>query len=232
MNNQLNSVLIVAATAMEIEPFRAVLVQDFEQVSADIFKQDQLRVQVLVTGIGMLLTSVRMMQVLEHKHFDLVINAGVAGAFNRSLELGEVVEVERERFGDLGVQERDGSFVDVFEMGLFPKNELPFRQGELINTSNPLSLSLKKVKGLTVNKVHGEEQSIRRIEKKYQADIESMEGVGFFYVCLLKKIPCVQIRSISNYVEPRNRANWKMKLAIDNLNHALLNIFKIYDIFK
>ena len=197
MNNQLNSVLIVSATAMEIQPLRAALEADFKQVSPEIFKRGELQIQFLVTGVGMLLTAVRMMQVLEHQNFDLVLNAGVAGSFNRSLQLGEVVEVESERFGDLGIQERDGSFTDIFEMRLLPENEFPFQQGTLINTPAPLFLSLKKVKGLTINKVHGEKQSITAIQKKYQLDIESMEGAGFFYVCLLKNIPCIQIRSIS-----------------------------------
>ncbi|WP_207924565.1 hypothetical protein [Pedobacter changchengzhani] len=33
-----------------------------------------------------------------------------------------------------------------------------------------------------------------------------------------KEIDCLQIRSISNYVEARNKDNWKVGLAIENLN--------------
>jgi len=34
----------------------------------------------------------------------------------------------------------------------------------------------------------------------------------------------IQIRSISNYVEERNRENWNLDLAIRNLNIELRNI--------
>ena len=51
-----------------------------------------------------------------------------------------------------------------------------------------------------------------------------MEGAAFFYVCLQEKIPFLQIRSISNYVEKRNKSNWNIPLAIDNLNVVLLDI--------
>jgi len=53
-----------------------------------------------------------------------------------------------------------------------------------------------------------------------------MEGAAFFYVCQLQKIPHIQIRSISNYVEPRNRANWNISLAIKNLNEVLWKLIQ------
>lgn len=223
MTDKVNTILIVAATGMEIQPLREVLEQDFMQGTDGVFERDGLRVELLITGVGMLLTGIHLMQVLCERAFDLVINVGVAGAFDRSLALGEVVEVVREGFGDLGAQDRDGSFMDVFEMGLLPGDNLFFEDGFLVNKTALLSLALKKVNGLTVNKVHGESQSIAIVHKKYQPDIETMEGIAFFYVCLLKKIPFVQIRAISNYVEPRNRDNWKMKLAVDNLNTFLVS---------
>jgi len=37
------------------------------------------------------------------------------------------------------------------------------------------------------------------------------------------KTNVIQLRAISNMVEPRNRSNWKIELAITNLN-ATLNL--------
>jgi futalosine hydrolase len=48
-----------------------------------------------------------------------------------------------------------------------------------------------------------------------------MEGAAFFYACLLAEVSFVEVRSISNYVEKRNRDNWKMTEAITNLNAVL-----------
>jgi futalosine hydrolase len=48
-----------------------------------------------------------------------------------------------------------------------------------------------------------------------------MEGAAFAYVCAKMKVNAIQIRSISNQVEPRNRNNWNIPLAIKNLNEVL-----------
>ncbi|MCB0705698.1 MAG: hypothetical protein KDC34_10330, partial [Saprospiraceae bacterium] len=77
----------------------------------------------------------------------------------------------------------------------------------------------------SVQKVHGSEASIRRIREKYDPDLESMEGAACFYVCMLEGVPFLQIRAISNYVEPRNRDNWEIGLAIDKLNEILVGFF-------
>ena len=45
-----------------------------------------------------------------------------------------------------------------------------------------------------------------------------MEGATVFKVCEEMKIPCIQIRSISNKIEKRNQENWNLDLAISNLN--------------
>jgi futalosine hydrolase len=54
-----------------------------------------------------------------------------------------------------------------------------------------------------------------------------MEGAPFFYVCLKERVPFMSLRSISNYVEDRNKENWKMKDAIESLNSALSELLKI-----
>ena len=66
--------------------------------------------------------------------------------------------------------------------------------------------------------MHGNENSINNIVERLHPDIESMEGAAVFKVCEEMKIPCIQIRSISNKVEKRNKENWNLDLAISNLN--------------
>jgi futalosine hydrolase len=78
-----------------------------------------------------------------------------------------------------------------------------------------------------VNKVHGNEKTIQIIQKKYNADTENMEGLAFYYVLKLLKKPGIEIRSVSNYVEKRNKENWDLKNAILNLNHELKKIITI-----
>jgi len=77
---------------------------------------------------------------------------------------------------------------------------------------------------LSVNKVHGNSSSIEQLQKQFDADLESMEGAAFFQACLIEKIPFLQVRSISNYVESRNRDNWDIPGAIEALNEVLIQL--------
>jgi futalosine hydrolase len=41
-----------------------------------------------------------------------------------------------------------------------------------------------------------------------------MEGAAFHYIGIMKSIPFIQIRGISNFVGERNKKNWKIDEAI------------------
>jgi futalosine hydrolase len=189
-----------------------------------LFQKEELEIKLLVTGVGMTMTAFNLGGLFAKQRFDLVINAGIAGAFNRSLNIGDVVNVTSERFADLGVEEADGRFTDIHELGLVDANATPFTEGELKNPNVAGFDFLPKAKGLTVNKVHGFQPSIDALRSKYEADVESMEGAAFFLACLLAGQPFLQIRSISNYVETRNRAAWDLPKAITNLNKVLIEM--------
>ena len=50
-----------------------------------------------------------------------------------------------------------------------------------------------------------------------------MEGAAVMMVSKRFKIPCVQIRTISNRVEQRNKTKWDISLAVSNLNKEAQN---------
>ena len=176
----------------------------------------------LITGVGGVRTAFALARFSDMEHIDIAVNIGVAGSFNRTLTLGSVVEVKEDRFADLGVEERDGSFTDVYEMGLSQKDDYLHSDCWIKNQNNSLEGKVEQVRGITVNKVHGHEKSIERIADKYHADVESMEGAAFFYACKNMDVTSLQIRGISNYVEPRNRASWQLEKAITNVNSYLI----------
>jgi futalosine hydrolase len=75
------------------------------------------------------------------------------------------------------------------------------------------------IDGITVNKAHGSEDSIKKIKNEYGLGLlESMEGAAFFYVANKLRIPCIQVRTISNLVERRNTENWNIPLALKEIN--------------
>lgn len=221
-------ILLVSATSFEIAPFQQYLSEHFASTQVGRYWKGELEIIVLITGIGLSQTSFALGKLFALEKFDLAIQAGVAGAFDENLTLGTVVHVVSERFGDVGVEEADGRFTDMHELDLIPSQQAPFSDGLLMNQSASKFGFLPKVKGLSVNKVHGFEPSISSIQAKYEVDVESMEGAAFFYACLMEKIPFIEIRAISNRVEARSRANWKMGLAIEELNKVLIEILEIF----
>ncbi|MFK7933070.1 MAG: futalosine hydrolase [Saprospiraceae bacterium] len=215
-------ILIVAATPFEVAPLREYLEANYTSSIPFHYQKEEQEIILLITGVGMTNTAFQMGKALVTEQFQLAINAGVAGAYNRNLQLGQVVNVIEERYGDLGVEEKNGDFTDVFEMELINGKQAPFRENTLPNDRGAEFDFLPKVRGLTVNKVHGFAGSISRIKAKYQVDIETMESAAFFQACLTEEVPFLGIRAISNYVEPRNRAGWKLAEAIQNLNTVLI----------
>lgn len=219
-------ILLTAATAFEIAPVHQYLHEQAWPHSGQAFQRDNLFVEVQVTGVGAVPTAFALAKLFAGASYDLALNVGIAGAFDRSLQLGEVVNVVSERFADVGVEEQDGRFTDVHELGLTPPDAFPFTAGELRNPQADGFSFAKNCKGLTVNKVHGSLASIEAVRAKYPAEIETMEGAAFFYACLLSGVPFLQLRSISNYVEPRNRDAWDLPLAIANLNSVVRELLE------
>jgi futalosine hydrolase len=214
-------ILLVAATPFEIAPLIQWLETHFEQPETGLFLHKNVQVNTLISGVGGSATASKTARYLALHPADWAINAGIAGAFDASLALGTVVQVITEQWGDLGVEEADGRFTDLSELGFASSNIWE-------NQSTPLP-GLPAVGGLSVNKVHGTKDSIARIRAKYpRVQVESMEGAAFFQACTEAGVPFVEIRGISNRVEPRNREAWDLPLAIRSLNQTLIGILEVF----
>lgn len=204
-------ILLLSATAFEVAPLREA-----------VQHAPEYDIEFLEAGIGMLATSFKLQQWLQNNTCDLIIQAGIAGAFDTNKHpIGSVVEVQSERIGDLGALFPDGHFEDVFELGLAHADAFPFQVGTLKNSKT--YTDLVQVQSLSVNAVNGKQTQIDKISRKYAVDIESMEGAALFYTAIQLGIPFVQFRAISNLIEDRNKANWNIPLAIEKLNDFLLS---------
>lgn len=217
----MKNLLIVAATEFEIAPLLQWLEQQQAPDANRKFSFGDLNISVLLTGVGLPLAMFQLTRALTIARYELVINAGIAGALDQRLDLGTVVQVVSETFADLGVEEADGSFTDLFKLNLISTEAPPFQDGKMQNTFGSAYDFLPKVHGITVNKVHGSAASIEQLKRRTNASVESMEGAAVFYNCLMYQTPFLEIRSVSNYVEPRNRDAWEIPLAIENLNQVL-----------
>ena len=174
---------------------------------------------ILITGVGIHATAFSLGKFLNN-NYNLVLNVGIAGSFNKKLKLGQLVNICSDTFADLGAENHE-EFLSITDLG-FGKSTYNM----CYEHNEKLVEQLNKVKGITVNKVHGNEQSIAHSLKRFSPETESMEGAAVFYACEKYNLPCLQIRSISNYVEPRNRENWQIELAINNLNEWVIDFIK------
>jgi len=229
-------ILLVAATYGEIASLLQYLglVEELTQDHSQ-FQYRHFDIEVLITGAGMVHTTFHLSRLLFQKTYDLAINVGIAGSFDKKLDIGEIVRVQSQVFGDLGAEDKD-SFIPIAEMVFFDENQFPYQGGKLLSgeekamgKSIVLFPILKKkavVSSITVNRVLGKKSSIDEAKKIFNPDIESMEGGAFFYACLMSKQDFVELRAISNYVEVRNKANWNIPLAVKNLNQLLIEMFE------
>jgi futalosine hydrolase len=228
-------ILVVAATEEEVGSLKSevgsqklevrVKNQDEESVTQDL-RLRTLDYELLITGVGMVATAFALGRHLVSNQYDMVVNLGIAGSFDRNIALGDVMEITEDTLAELGAED-DNTFLSIEEMGFgqatyFPSTKL----SNLYNLFN--TFNLKTATAITVNTVHGNEASIKEVSERLHPQLESMEGAAFFYTCNQMNVPCIQIRAVSNYVEKRNRDNWEIGLAIKNLNTFAMEFLKLY----
>ncbi|MEM6878333.1 MAG: futalosine hydrolase [Bacteroidota bacterium] len=198
-----------------------------------LFHKGETELKVLISGVGLTATAFALGRASNTNPYRLAIQAGIGGAIDRSLALGQLVRVASDRFADLGAEDQDGSLINLQELGFMPEgSNSPFNPDGTLSPMDEKSqaslIDLPYVAGISVNKVHGSTTSIERLREKYPtAQVESMEGAAFFYACNVMGWPALQLRSISNYVEARDKANWTIKEAIASLNEGLIRLLDV-----
>jgi futalosine hydrolase len=149
----------------------------------------------------------------------MVIQYGIAGVQPNFCHLGNCFVITDEIFADLGVFE-NGNYKSLEDLNLATSTN------QLVNHSvlQLLIPEIKTAKARTVNLIEADPIRLLILNNKYEINAESMEGAAFHFVMSHTKIPYLQIRSASNYIGERDKSNWQMKLAIDNLNELVLKI--------
>lgn len=207
--------LLAAATSKEITPFLHHYRNSNNKKDMDI----------LITGIGLTATTYALVKQISIKRPDLIIQAGIAGCFNKTLLPGTVIAVKQDTIADLGVIENK-MLNTMFDLGLIKKNQPPFTKGWLVNPNKNLFqlTTCKAVRAVSVNHITTSRLLTGLYVNKFQPVIESMEGAALHYVCLMEKIPFLQIRSISNHIGERDKRKWNMKEAILRLNQEIIRL--------
>ena len=186
----------------------------------------------VVLGVGLLEfatnLSVLLSRFAAEGPFTHVVLAGICGAYpGRGLDVGDVVRVDSEVVGDLGVVECDGSFTPWHKVCSTSANGSVAQASAQVYESSslwgvPAWLSkLKPVSGLSVNCCTGTASMAKERSENFNVDVESMEGAACFSVCHAFCIPCYEIRAVSNFATTRDKSAWRIKEALDRLRVAI-----------
>lgn len=213
--------LLIAATTKEISPFL-----DYYR-DADKLVHIDFNIDILITGIGLTSSTYHLAKQIGLKKPDIVVQAGLAGCFDEKLSLGTVVAIKQEAIADESVIELK-KLKTLFDLKLVPQEKSPYRKGWLTNPDTDLlkRTKLKIVKGISVNQISTDKKIIQFYRDYFNPVTESMEGAALHYVCLMEKVPFLQIRAISNYIGERNKSNWNMNDSISNLNKELVRLLE------
>jgi futalosine hydrolase len=216
-------IIIVAATQFEIAPLLAFLEDNGKKIESTFFHINEIKVKIIYSGIGIMASSIALTQAFQNTSCDFCLQVGIGGAYpHPSLKLGELVYIQSDQLGDLGVYNATGEFLPLQAIDLEEPTALAIKAA-IPQQLQVLLKRQKAAKGLTVNAPLGNNQWYKHFGfEENTFVIESMEGAPFHYICSQMNFNFVQIRAISNWVEPRNKANWKMKESIENLNNWLI----------
>lgn len=198
-------ILVCAATEMEIP---------------DSIKKLR-EIQLLVHGVGAAQASYSLGRYLATNTPDLAIQIGIAGSYDPILKIGEVVQVVSDRFALFGSEDKNGAILHLADMS-FITDFNPFTTKEISSYKNLVLPGYAEVHAITVITATGYQPTIDKMIELYHPQIESMEGAPFFAAMKLNHVPCIQLRAISNMVEPRNRDHWNIPFALSALEKAIL----------
>lgn len=178
-------------------------------------------VEILISGIGTVAATFRLTQTLMQRPYSRVISIGIAGSFADEIPVGKVAQITEDCFVDLGIDD-NGSFLSLREAGLVDSND-DF-SGDFITNPSPVPSPYPAVRGITVQTASGSQNRIDKLVDRFRPQVETMENAAFFYVCRMMQVPFASFRAISNKVEPRNRANWRITEPIETVNRALADL--------
>ncbi len=226
-------ILIVVPTAIEVQPLLDELSIASnpvvgELIALELAPHANLEVRLLISGIGMMSTAFYMGQLIAIQQFDLVLHIGIAGSAHDSLKAGQIVHVSSQFIADIGAEDPrfDEGFQPMYQMSIVDDEAYPLTRGRYINTTLvsmpvPLIQDIPQVRGISINTISGSQKTLDRYSILYPFEVETMEGAAVHHACLAKHIKYFEIRSISNKAADRDKSNWHLSLAVDQLHDYL-----------
>lgn len=197
--------LVTAATAFEMDAFLSVCPADES-------------IHTVLTGVGPVEAALQVTQALATTEPAItgVVNFGVAGAYlgdGPTASLLDICLAEQEILGDLGICIHDqveplrGEGFALFDTFLL-HSPLLQRADQILREGG---IAVQRGTFVTVSCVSGTRQRGDILARQHRAICENMEGAAVARVCAHFQLPLVEVRCISNLVEDRDPATWRLR---------------------
>ena len=176
-------------------------------------------VSALVTGVGPVEASAAIATALAHRPYRLVVNAGIAGAFDGAAAIGDGVVVADDRM----------------ELALESGAPLALPRGSTLADSahsDPRLVALlaekgfAALRGVTVSRVTSTDATARRLARD-GAQVESMEGFAALRAAARAGVAAIEVRGISNRCGDREKSGWNFAAGISGLQRLLAALFEL-----
>jgi futalosine hydrolase len=235
---------LVAAVEMELVPLRSTLraaqplTVGRKPAAGGLL--DGVPVILLPAGMGKTNAAHALTALLERGSVRGVLNLGVAGAYPGSgLGVGGVGLASAEFYGDEGVEtpqgwiSTEGIGIPLLQAGEarwfnhFPFNaDLVARAGARLAAAG---FTVSTGPFVTVSCCSGTTRRGTEIAERFGAICESMEGAALAHVATLYEVPFLEVRGISNAVEDRDIARWRLKDAVASACGAARALLPVFD---
>jgi futalosine hydrolase len=178
-----------------------------------VFLAPQPQVEVLVTGVGPIEAAAQVSRALALGRYDLVVNAGIAGALPGFAQIGDGVIVAEE----------------ILELELETGEALALPDGlqahdrvtsDLALTDRIVELGFRALRGITVARVTATDKTAGRLAA-LGAQVESMEGFAVLRAAEIAAVPAIEVRGISNRVGDRAKSGWDFEAGVIGLERIM-----------
>jgi futalosine hydrolase len=183
----------------------------------------------LECGIGKANTAMTLAAYAQRHKVERAVLFGIAGAYQESgLNVGDVALASEEVQADLGVKDggmKGMGFPTLIVGGISPlhfHNRFPLDKALSSDLAKRLDVPLKRF--LTRDLVCETPTEARALAKKWEADLENMEGAAFAQACLWLGIRGAELRAVSNLAGIRDKTQWRVRLAVEALEARVLEI--------
>jgi futalosine hydrolase len=180
------------------------------------FWQPRADVDTLRMGVGPVEAASSVARALATRTYDLVVNAGIAGAHEGVAAVGDGVIVADE-FLELTLESGEAIVLPDGQEMVYRASSDPALCAQLAERGFPL------LHGNTVSIITATDATASRLAR-LDAQVESMEGFAVLRAAQLAGVPAIELRGISNRVGDRDLSQWNFAAGVAGLR-AILEVF-------